>query len=58
MIVLILFAAYAVFVVVVAIVGSGHGSGFWASLGLIVVLAAAALWLARRIYRRNTRPSQ
>jgi hypothetical protein len=54
MIVLVLFAGYAVFVLVVALSsGKGHGAGFWVSIGVIVVLAAAALWLARWIYRRR-----
>jgi hypothetical protein len=54
MIVLVLFAGYAVFVLVVALSsGKGHGAGFWVSIGVIVVLAAAALWLARWFYRRR-----
>jgi membrane protein implicated in regulation of membrane protease activity len=53
MIVLILFAAYSVFVIVVAIAGKGHGTVFWVSIGVIVVLAVGALWLARCIYRRR-----
>jgi Kef-type K+ transport system membrane component KefB len=53
-VVLILFAGYAVFVLVVALSnGKGHGSVFWASIGVIVVLAVASLWLARWIYRRR-----
>jgi hypothetical protein len=53
-IVLILFAAYAVFVVVAAVAaGKGHGSVFWTSIGAIVVLAAGALWISRRLYRRH-----
>jgi hypothetical protein len=53
-IVLILFAGYAVFVLVVALSnGKGHGPVFWTSIGVIVVLAAASLWLARWIYRRR-----
>jgi membrane protein implicated in regulation of membrane protease activity len=52
-IVLILFAAYAVFVIVRAIVARGHGSSFWAQIGVIVLLAVAALWLSRWLYRRN-----
>jgi hypothetical protein len=53
MIVLILFAAYSVFVIVVAVAGKGHGTVFWVSIGVIVVLAVGALWLARWIYRRH-----
>jgi lipopolysaccharide export LptBFGC system permease protein LptF len=52
-IVLILFAAYNVFVIVRAITARGHGSGFWAQIVVIVVLAVAALWLSRWLYRRN-----
>lgn len=52
-VILILFAAYAVFVVALAIAGKGHGSGFWAQLGVIIVLAIGALWLSRWLYRRN-----
>jgi membrane protein implicated in regulation of membrane protease activity len=52
-VVLILFAAYAVFVIVRAIVARGHGSSFWAQIGVIVLLAVAALWLSRWLYRRN-----
>jgi hypothetical protein len=56
---LVLFAAYSLYVVVVAVsAGKGHGALFWFSIGLIVVLAAAALWLSRRLYRRKvSRPS-
>jgi hypothetical protein len=53
MIALILFAAYSVFVIVLAIAGKGHGSVFWVSIGVIIVLAVGALWLARWIYRRR-----
>ena len=52
---LILFAAYSVFVVVEALSsGKGHGSVFWVSIGVIILLAIAALWLSRRIYRRRS----
>jgi membrane protein implicated in regulation of membrane protease activity len=63
MIALILFAAYCVFIAVAAVAaGKGHGSVFWFSIGMILVLAAAALWLSRRMYRRhfgvrNAKPS-
>jgi uncharacterized membrane protein len=50
---LIVFAAYSVFVIVRGIVGSGHGSGFWAQIGVIVALGVAALLLSRWLYRRN-----
>jgi MYXO-CTERM domain-containing protein len=53
MIALIVFAGYAVFVIVVAIAGKGHGSTFWISIAVIVLLALLALWLARWIYRRR-----
>jgi membrane protein implicated in regulation of membrane protease activity len=52
---LILFAGYSVFVVVVAVSsGKGRGSVFWVSIGVIILLAVAALWLSRRIYRRRS----
>jgi hypothetical protein len=54
MIVLVLFAAYSAFVVIVALAaGKGHGSVFWTSIAVIILLAAGALWLAHRIYRRR-----
>jgi hypothetical protein len=47
-----LFAAYSLYVVVVAISeGKGQGPVFWISIGVILLLAAVALWLSRRIYR-------
>ena len=52
-VILVLFAAYAVFVIVRAIVAKGHGSSFWAQIGVILVLAVATPWLSRWIYRRN-----
>src|ERR1051325_3760539 len=52
-VVLILFAAYCVFVIVRAITAKGHGSSFWTQIGVIVVLAVAALLLSRWIHRRN-----
>jgi membrane protein implicated in regulation of membrane protease activity len=55
MIALILFVGYALFVVIAGILGSGHGTAFWAQIVVTLVLAAAALWLLRWIYRR--RPS-
>lgn len=49
-----LFAAYCVFIVVVAVASrKGHGSVFWTSIGMILVLAAGSLWIARRMYRRH-----
>ena len=52
---LILFTAYSVFVVVVAVSsGKGHGAVFWASILVIILLAVAAVWLSRRIYRRRS----
>jgi membrane protein implicated in regulation of membrane protease activity len=56
LIALFLFVAYALFVVIAGILGSGHGPGFWAQIVVTLVLAAAALWVARWIYRRG-RPS-
>ena len=52
-VVLILFAAYAVFVIVRAITAKGHGSSFWTQIGVIAVLAVGALLLSRWLYRRN-----
>ena len=50
---LILFAAYAVYVVVVSIsAGKGSGPVYWASIVLIVALAVGALWLSRWFHRR------
>jgi len=34
--------------------GKGHGSVFWVSIGVIVLLAVGAVWLSRRIYRRRS----
>ena len=54
---LLLFAAYAVYVVVASIsAGKGSGPVYWASIVLIVVLAVGALWLTRWFHRR-TKPS-
>jgi hypothetical protein len=55
---LILFAAYAVYVVVASIsAGKGSGPVYWASIVLIVVLAIGALWLSRWFHRRDAKPS-
>jgi Kef-type K+ transport system membrane component KefB len=48
------FAAYAIYVVVISIAGEGHGSFFWASIVLIVLLAAAALWGAKLLFSRRS----
>jgi hypothetical protein len=49
-----LFAVYCVGIAVAAVAaGKGHGSVFWFSIGLILVLAAGTLWLAHRMYRRH-----
>ena len=50
---LILFAGYALFVVIAGIAGSGDGTAFWVQIVVTLVLAAGALWLARWIYRRR-----
>ena len=55
---LILFAAYAVYVVVASISsGNGRGVVFWTSIGLIIALAVGALWLSRWFHRRTAKPS-
>ena len=55
---LILFAAYAVYVVVASVsAGKGNGTVYWVSIGLIVALALGALWLSRWYYRRTAKPS-
>ena len=57
MVTLVLFAAYSVYVVVASI-SSGKGAGpvFWASIGVIIVLAVGALWLSRWLHRRTAKP--
>lgn len=55
---LILFVAYAVYVVVASLsAGKGNGPVYWGSIVLIVALALGALWLARWFYRRPAKPS-
>ena len=55
---LILFAVYAVYVVVASIsAGKGSGPVFWTSIGLIIALAIGALWLSRWFHRRTAKPS-
>jgi len=54
---LILFAVYSVVIVVISLSsGKGHGPVFWSSIVVIVLLAAAALWLSRRMYRKGRPP--
>jgi Kef-type K+ transport system membrane component KefB len=50
---LVAFAAYSIFVVIVALSGEGHGPVFWASIVVIVLMAGAALWGARWLFRRR-----
>ena len=50
---LIAFAGYALAVVILGIVGSGHGYAFWAQIAVVIVLGLAAIWVARWIYRRR-----
>jgi succinate-acetate transporter protein len=51
---LILFAVYALVIVVISLsAGKGHGTVFWSSIVAIVLLAAGALWLSRRMYRKG-----
>jgi hypothetical protein len=55
---LILFAIYAVYVVVASVsAGKGSGPVFWVSIVLIIALAVGALWLSRWFYRRTAKPS-
>jgi hypothetical protein len=55
---LILFAAYAVYVVVASLsAGKGTGPVYWVSIVLIVALAIGALWLSRWFHRRTAKPS-
>ncbi len=49
---LLAFAGYAMFVLGVSISsGDGHGSGYWASIAVIVLLIAVALWIAVYLFR-------
>ena len=49
---LLAFAGYTIFVLVVSISsGEGHGSGYWASIALIVLLIVASLWGASHLFR-------
>jgi succinate-acetate transporter protein len=51
---LILFAVYALVIVIISLsAGKGHGAVFWSSIVAIVLLAAGALWLSRRMYRKG-----
>lgn len=55
---LILFAAYAVYVVVASLsAGKGKGPVYWVSIVLIIALAIGALWLSRWFHRRTAKPS-
>jgi hypothetical protein len=43
--------AYLAYVVVVAVtVGGGHGAVFWSAIALLLGLAIASFWLAKRLY--------
>jgi hypothetical protein len=60
---LIAFAIYSVIIVIIAISGEGGGLVFWASIALILLLAAAALWGAKVLFGRRfagqkARPTQ
>ena len=48
-------AAYSLFVAIyAALTAEGYDpSIFWTSIGVIFVIAAGALWLASRLYRRH-----
>jgi hypothetical protein len=55
---LILFAIYAVYVVVASITaGKGSGPVYWVSIVVIAALAIGALWLSRWFHRRAAKPS-
>jgi hypothetical protein len=53
--VLLLIAAYSIFVAVRAsfFTTGHHGSVFWTAIGMLVVVAAAALWGAGRLRRHS-----
>ena len=52
-----LFAVYSLVIVVFSLsAGRGHGLVFWSSIIVIIVLAAGALWLSRRMYRKGRSP--
>jgi predicted membrane protein len=54
---LLLFAVYALVIVGISLSArKGHGPVFWSSIVAIVVLAAGALWLSRRMYQKGRRP--
>jgi membrane protein implicated in regulation of membrane protease activity len=54
---LILFAVYSLVIVGISLVsGEGHGPVFWSSIVVIILLAAASLWLSRRMYRKGRGP--
>jgi len=54
---LLLFAVYALVIVGISLsAGKGHGPVFWSSIVAIVLLAAGALWLSRRMYRKGRGP--
>ena len=54
---LLLFAVYALVIVGISLsAGKGNGPVFWSSIVAIVLLAAGALWLSRRMYRKGRGP--
>jgi membrane protein implicated in regulation of membrane protease activity len=60
-VVLVGIAAYSVFVAIHAVVTAEDYDPpvFWVAIGIFFLLAATALWAARRIYRtRFSRPSE
>jgi hypothetical protein len=55
---LVFYAGWSVVVLAISISsGDGHGSGYWTSIGLIALLALAALVFAVRLYNRRLRRS-
>jgi hypothetical protein len=51
---LLIFAGYVVFVLVVSLSsGDGQGSGYWASIALLVLLVLASVWAAVYLFRHR-----
>ena len=51
---LVIFAGYVIFVLALSISsGDGHGSGYWASIVLLVLLVFASFWAANYLFRHR-----